>query len=659
MIKLAKEDEEDQGPSVDSADPEERILARRLRIEQRNRQLKRGQLGEDVVPKNSKEEDLGKGLKQLDESQRRLEKLRNAGFELVTNVKIASNAREMQHYKEESEKKLSRNEKLEAEAKTSVEKFNEISQRWNSADHKTIPQDLHKLLVNQTESCDMVISDKNKIINQLQMDLKKNDDEYVKNLKKQAESVDLLIQRMEEQVKNMKKSYRDELIQIEDSFIEERNEMVKANRAKWDSLTTQRRECEKEFLDLRFKRVDDHENQLNNLRTNDTEEYNMVKVKLETDVQILEQQLQQMKATYQLNQEKLEYNFQVLKKRDEENMMTKAQQKRKITKLQDLANNMKIKYKKQQNAFREENSNLTEEYHRIAQQYKELHKKFKQFSRIDWKRFEEIWLMNEAEARKLVDKVLRADQIIDEQQLGLSWTKPEIQFYENCGPIQSGMDAEEKSASDFINEVLSNETQSEKFDVSLSTTKKILEILCDEGGFLVEEKLRKLLQPLKSGEKSLIKLDAIFKSLQVTTEEDVKKLTKFFIKTLRAIEMGILPSSNLSLDANEESSETSNSADESSESSDKKDNFPGLRIGPDGDAAINKNNVLYVLKLYVEEHIVPSKEKPKSSLISAFTASLTRDISKDEEYWKSMTKVISEKKLIAWDALLDSFKKYQ
>ena len=47
--------------------------------------------------------------------------------------------------------------------------------------------------------------------------------------------------------------------------------------------------------------------------------------------QILEQQLQQMRATYQLNQEKLEYNFQVLKKRDEENTITKSQQKRKIT----------------------------------------------------------------------------------------------------------------------------------------------------------------------------------------------------------------------------------------------------------------------------------------------------------------------------------------
>lgn len=37
-----------------------------------------------------------------------------------------------------------------------------------------------------------------------------------------------------------------------------------------------------------------------------------------------------MKATYQLNQEKLEYNCQVLKKREEENTVIKSQQKRKI-----------------------------------------------------------------------------------------------------------------------------------------------------------------------------------------------------------------------------------------------------------------------------------------------------------------------------------------
>ena len=42
-----------------------------------------------------------------------------------------------------------------------------------------------------------------------------------------------------------------------------------------------------EFLELRRKRVEDYENQLDNLRVQDAEEYNMVKIKLETDVQVI------------------------------------------------------------------------------------------------------------------------------------------------------------------------------------------------------------------------------------------------------------------------------------------------------------------------------------------------------------------------------------
>ena len=37
----------------------------------------------------------------------------------------------------------------------------------------------------------------------------------------------------------------------------------------------------------------------------DTEEYNKLKIKLETDIQTLEQQLEEMRATYQLNTEKV------------------------------------------------------------------------------------------------------------------------------------------------------------------------------------------------------------------------------------------------------------------------------------------------------------------------------------------------------------------
>lgn len=42
-----------------------------------------------------------------------------------------------------------------------------------------------------------------------------------------------------------------------------------------------------EFLELRRKRVEDYEGQLDTLRVQDAEEYNMVKIKLETDVQVV------------------------------------------------------------------------------------------------------------------------------------------------------------------------------------------------------------------------------------------------------------------------------------------------------------------------------------------------------------------------------------
>lgn len=48
----------------------------------------------------------------------------------------------------------------------------------------------------------------------------------------------------------------------------------------------------------------------------------------------------------------------------------------------------------------------------------------------------------------------------------------------------------------------------EKFSPVL--IKKILELLCDESGFLIEEKLNRLLEPLEANERCLMKLDSIF-----------------------------------------------------------------------------------------------------------------------------------------------------
>ena len=73
---------------------------------------------------------------------------------------------------------------------------------------------------------------------------------------------------------------------LQKAFETEREELLENNRRKWDSSMGGRRDQELDYMHQRDKRVDEHEAQIQHLRIQDAEEYNMVKIKLETDVQV-------------------------------------------------------------------------------------------------------------------------------------------------------------------------------------------------------------------------------------------------------------------------------------------------------------------------------------------------------------------------------------
>lgn len=133
-----------------------------------------------------------------------------------------------------------------------------------------------------------------------------------------------------------------------------------------------------------------------------------------------------MKATYQLNQEKLEYNYRVLQKRDEENAKTKSNQKRKITKLQDALTHLKNKLTKQFVQYKDENARLSDDYKRITDMFNDLQLKSKHFLAVDLKKFHDIWIMNEEKCKEYANNLLSADRIIHEHQLGLKWFTPDV-----------------------------------------------------------------------------------------------------------------------------------------------------------------------------------------------------------------------------------------
>ena len=63
----------------------------------------------------------------------------------VTNIRVAGDSREHARRVEEEELLRSRKEKLEQEAKSSSEKFEEIVKKWETANSKWIPQELYEV----------------------------------------------------------------------------------------------------------------------------------------------------------------------------------------------------------------------------------------------------------------------------------------------------------------------------------------------------------------------------------------------------------------------------------------------------------------------------------------------------------------------------------
>ncbi|XP_077187306.1 dynein regulatory complex protein 1 [Paroedura picta] len=673
-------------PNLNSDDPQERIAARRIRIAARLEAKRREALGEDADAKKLVEEEKSRSYKQIEESRQRLAKLLLDGTQLVTNIQVAADAREAQRRSEEEELSRQRVEKLENEARANQDKFDEITSKWGNAKKKTIPQDLWEVLNLQQQHCALLIEEKNKLISELQQELKSKDDQYVKDLKKQSDDVNLLLERMEEQIKNVMKNYRRELLQIEKAFELERRELLTNNKKKWEQAMHALNQQELEFMTARLKKVEEYEWELNRLRVQDAEEYNVIKIKLEHDVQILEQQLQQMKATYQLNQEKLEYNFQVLKKRDEENTIIKSQQKRKLNRLHDVLNNLRQKLAKQIKQYREENQTLIADYKRIVDQYKDLQRTMRHFAIVDAEHFLEVWLMNEEEAKGLIRRALDADRVIDLQQLGLPWAEPDGWFLHNVGPIMH--QKKKKSATEVAHEVLLME-QSElslvstiksepgcpeekegtskegiqdsegevkyHWSISPATVKHVLELLCDESGFVIESKLRGLLQPLEKHDRTLMKLDSIFTALSIDNDDDLYYMVDFFMD-YKATFLNSQEEAELMASVDSEEAPPDAAAASAEESSpvmeEEAKGLGGSAVHP-STIYMHPNDILKALRAFVQEFKEPRGKHPCLKHVQE-----ERDNSKDSEYWEALAHVVPDGKLKLWDALIQALKKY-
>lgn len=370
-----------------------------------------------------------------------------------------------------------------------------------------------------------------------------------------------------------------------------------------------------------------------------------------------------MKATFQLNAEKLEYNLHVLKKRDEENTLTISQQKRKITRLQDVLTGLRRRQAAQEKQLQESLAAITEDYRKSVEQFTELQKKCKHFMACDRKRFIDIWQMNDDEVQALAGNVLKADEIVQTQQLGRKWERPptiESPLTHHLASDQAGVSKALHYAASVVSATASGAPSSASMPSKAhskgslrppAVIKAILDLLVEESGFLVESKLYSLLAPLEEDERLLMKLDAIFKALKVEKEADIHLLVEYFIAEEDGHEGEEVAQVDEQLDEEGRSPRDDPQGKSQSE-------MKATKV--DGVCLIHPNEVARALRQFVEERqLLSGRRVPSQASLKAIShiAVDDRDLL-DGAYWAAMAGVLDKDNVQVWSTLQDALEKY-
>ena len=404
------------------ADKEERKRQRKKRIDKRRSSDNKN--SEDVTEANG--DSYKTGIQQVSDSLYHLDKKKHLGLQEVTEIRVVTDNNELKRRANDEQLRRDRLDRLHREAETSKKANGTIEMQWAELQEKEIPQELKKDIDAQQIACNDVIKRKDILIKEFERQLRAKDEEYVKALRQQSEDITALLNIIRLEFREMQSQYEVEIEAVDDAYSEERQKIIGDYAGEIEQMFDLRRKKEEAYKEAKQRREDQYQRDVEDLITKGCDQYNKLKIDLEKNIQTLKEQLEEIRATYQLNTEKLEYNHRVLMELDVEKQAELARYKRRLAKLKDQLNQLVTRYADMEGADSKINNDLSDDYRSLTRKYKELQAKFRHFEVADSVKYDDVWSMHEEEVQSMVDQLLKADKLIAEQQLGWKWKAPDL-----------------------------------------------------------------------------------------------------------------------------------------------------------------------------------------------------------------------------------------
>ncbi|XP_017491711.1 PREDICTED: dynein regulatory complex protein 1 homolog [Rhagoletis zephyria] len=464
--------------------------------------------------------------RKLEESDHKLQNLLEFGQELVTNVQVANEKREQMRRAYEIERSRVLKNDLEKESIESIARFNEIASKWSELEEFKEPMALFEHLEGQKKKVEALMASKDNLIGQCQREIDRINAKYYADQMADANDVRCLVERIDRQIEVIKMAYKSHLEILENTINEQRQTIAVTEANKWSKFYADMEESEKTKFDLAKQKEEFYAAEIARITAVQKELTSRTRIRLEKEAEMLEWELRKVRNTVLMNSEKLDYNYQVLQKRNEENVVISNQQKRRLAKLNENIASLKLKITTINEQHQTQLQRSVAEIHKLHKSISELEVKAQQFRANNKRKFDLVWEINFKELKELLTKIYKIDGVLYEQQLAMPWSMPELDLAD-INEISNKEHRSSLKAMKRRNTIVPPRSLERKVETSF--VRNILRKIADRAGFLIEEKLFKILEPYSENDKFIVRLDNIFIALRVDNVKMISTLTECFV----------------------------------------------------------------------------------------------------------------------------------
>ncbi|XP_065220683.1 dynein regulatory complex protein 1 [Planococcus citri] len=492
---------------------------------------------EDDILNRIKDPEYAATMQQIETSHNSISELIDECNEMVTNIRLANDLREINRRKEEESLERARTSFLEEESLKAHQQFDEINSKWDPISKYNDSIDIYNACETQREKCEELLKCKNNVIEKLKNDLTKADEKFSNDQTTQRNDINVLSYRIDKQIEILRDAYRKHLQLIENFVVAEQTRLIDECQAKWDVLNKKYEQEEIQDIEDRNKMVEEYEKQMDLMYSEHFEKYSETKENLEKELQDLQINVEEVKASCALDEKKLEYNYLVLTKRQKELVQIKSDQKQKINRLRDKEMKLRAKIEECEKNHEIQSKKLTKEITELEADFERNSDKMRRLGDVNEHTFKKIWQLNVKRAMTLVKKIVQIDRKIHEEVLQIEWKAPEFKLMHlnDLPSIQLALQnskesdphTESKQSSDklILPEIPSADAQLTKF---------ILQEIVKNVEFL-NCQVNELTENLPQSQQSIVNYDYVLKALKIHDQARMELLKKRLIPLMECL----------------------------------------------------------------------------------------------------------------------------